>query len=126
MQGFLADSVCALSSYIYKVMAAIGNRVLTFSLVLFVLDTGAGPNLVRSSALPTSLRKRADKSRVIVNLQYASQHKLAMLGVVHLLGNVGDCTTLQPFVVVRNLAVQGFLGCTFIDYHVEEIRIRQQ
>lgn len=98
----------------------------TLSSVLSILNTGTGPNLVRLSVLPASLRKKVDYPRALVNLQSASKHKLAMLGVVLFLAKVGHYITGQLFVVMRNDAVEVILGCMYIDDHIEKLRIRPQ
>jgi len=59
---YLRDPVCSLSRYNYKVAAAIGENSSSLRTVLSVLDTGSGPNLVRASAVPQSLRSKIDRS----------------------------------------------------------------
>lgn len=125
-EEYLADPVCTLSRYNYKVAAALGCDNTSLTPVLSVLDTGAGPNLVRLSALPPPLRSQINSSRAIVNLQSASRHKITTLGVVTLTVRVGTYEARQPFAVVRNLAVEAILVCTYIDKHVEPLRVRRQ
>lgn len=119
---YARSQVCFLSSFNYKVEASIGPDIQTLRPVLTVLDTGAGPNLIRADLLPPAALEACDKDREVVNLSSASNHRLETLGVLHLTVKIGNFTARQPFVVVRQLGADALLGCTFIDKHVQQVR----
>lgn len=126
MTEYLADPALSLSKYNYKVEASIGPKFSCRTSRLTVFDTSAGPNLVRANVLPEEVLRNLDKSREIVNLTSASKHRLTTLGLVRLCVQVGAYVTMQTFIVVRELAADVILGCSFIDSHVEEIKIRKR
>ena len=125
MCDYMGESVCFLSPHNYKVEARIGVNSSAQHELLTVLDTGAGPNLIRAAVLPQRLLQSLD-SRGVVRLASASKHRLDVLGVTQLVVTVGSLVTRQPFVVVRNLGTDALLGCTFADKHIESIRCRKR
>ena len=126
VEDYRRDPVCALSARNYRLNVAIGASSTRFYRALSVLDTGAGPNVVRASCVPEEARKTIDKEREVVNLTSASRDPLKVLGIVHLHVKVGDYTCRQPFVVVEDLSAEVLLGTTFIDAHVEVIWVRRR
>ena len=100
---YQANPVCLLSPYNYKVEALIGRTRTLQSSYLTVLDTGAGPNLIRSDCLDTEALATVDTSPDIVNLASATKHRLDTLGIVTLTVTVAGFTSRQPFVVVKEL-----------------------
>ena len=120
-EQYRANPICQLSAYNYKVNAKVGSTRATQRYLLAVLDTGAGPNLIREGCCPRDALESLDDSREIVNLSSATNHRLDVLGITTLTVTLGDYTARVPFVVVRNLGADILLGCTFIDRHVEGI-----
>ncbi len=62
------SQVCFLSTHNYKVEASIGPHTRSLRPMLTVLDTGAGPNLVRADLLPQAVLASCDSSRDIVTV----------------------------------------------------------
>ncbi len=56
------------STHNYKAEASIGPDTRSLRPMLTVLDTGAGPNLVRADLLPRAVLASCDSGRNIVNL----------------------------------------------------------
>ena len=124
IEEYRRNPVCHLSGFNYKVDARIGMGKKDAQRLLSVLDTGAGPNLIRLKCCPEQALKALDTQREIVNLRSASNHSLETIGVVHLTVTVGSHSARTPFVVVRNLGADVLLGCTYIDQNVETIKPR--
>lgn len=120
-EEYLEDPVCTLRWYNYKVNASIGSSTQTLRRVLTVIDTGAGPNLIREGVCPPESLAAIDTSRPIANLASASRHRLDTLGVVILTVKVATKVARVPFIVVRNLGADALLGCTYQDAHVRSI-----
>ena len=125
MCDYMGECVCFLSPHKYKVEVRIGVNSSVQHELLTVLDTGAGPNLIRAAVLPQRLLQSLD-SRGVVRLASASKHRLDVLGVTQLVVTVGSLVTRQPFVVIRNLGTDALLGCTLADKHIESIRCRKR
>ena len=112
--------------YNYKIQACIGPSIDQVERCTTVLDTGAGPNLVKSSLLTTETLKTMKHDQQIVNLAGAGGHRLKPLGIVTLTVKVGSNITRQPFVVVDALGADAILGTTYIDEHIEFLWIRRR
>jgi hypothetical protein len=86
-----------------------------------ILDTGAGPNLVRAELLPQDwerYRVTSDPPREIVG---AGGRRLKQLCVVVLHVELGRLRVRCRFTVFPGLLAECILGCKFIDLHVTEI-----
>eukprot|EP00171_Calliarthron_tuberculosum_P021901 IDg21901t1 len=118
------DPVCHLSFFNYKLEALICPTKDTQRQHLTVLDTGAGPNLIRAALLPEDTLNKLDQSRETVNLSSASKHRLDVMGLVSLTVTVADLSIRQTFVVVRQLGADVILGCQFIDSAVDFLSVR--
>ena len=64
MCDYMGESVCFLSPHNYKVEARIGVNSSAQHELLTVLDTGAGPNLIRAAVLPQRLLQSLDSRGV--------------------------------------------------------------
>ena len=126
LSDYLADPVCYFSAYNYKVNASVGSSITSTEKVMAVLDTGAGPNLVRADLLPDHTLSTLYRKKRIVNLASASNHRLKTLGIAMLTVNIEGYICREPFVVVQALAADVILGATYIDRHGYDINIRQQ
>jgi len=123
---YLADPVCHLSLYNYKIAASIGKTVATVEKCVTVLDTGSGPNLIKSSLLTSDVLRDMDTTREIVNLRGAGGHRLKVRGLATLTVKIGNTVVRQPFIVVDALGADAILGTTFIDEHIEALWIRKR
>ncbi len=92
--------------------------------LLTVLDTCAGPNLIRADLLTPEVLASSDTKRPMANLASASNHHLDTMSIVKLTVEIASYAVLQPFVVVRQLGADSILACTYIDTHVEQVRPR--
>ena len=105
----------------FKVMVLLGTSRTLMHTVLAILDTGAGPNLVRESLLPKDWRDHAVKQNAYPHIRDANGRKLNVEGVVQLYLDVGGQNLGVRFLVCRNLAVKAILGCDFIRRYVQGI-----
>ena len=106
----------------YKVRAEVG---LTRNLMVAhptCVDTGAGPNCVRESAIPGDWRKyeRTDEPLLV---RTANGSQLNVIGVVDLFVRLGRDVVKAPFLVCSSLQVPVLLGTTFTNKHLRRIDI---
>ena len=85
-----------------------------------ILDTGAGPNCVKTSALPQGWEERARLTRNH-SLTAANGGTIPSRGMVTLYLRLGDLVARQQFLVVDNLPVPMIIGTRFQDKHVFSI-----
>eukprot|EP00171_Calliarthron_tuberculosum_P023775 IDg23775t1 len=114
--------ICLLSLFNYKISAKIGPGLSDLREILTIIDTGAGPNLIREDLLPPPVLKTIYIKREIVNLASASNNRIDVLSIVKLTTCIAEQVTRHPFVVARNLRVDAILGSQFIDTAVENIK----
>ncbi len=95
IEEYRRDPLCYLSSFKYKVEAAVGPTAAALQPLLTVLDTGARPNLTRADLLPPEILDELDSEREIVRLASASDHRLDVFGASQ--------TVREPFVVYDSL-----------------------
>lgn len=126
LADYRRDLICYLSQFNYKLEAQIGPTADSQQMRLTVLDTGAGPNLVRADILLQRLLTELDRSREIVNLASASKHRLDVLGITTLSVTVGTHTVRLPFIAVRKLGTYVILGCHYMDKAVDTIQVQQR
>ena len=87
---------------------------------LTVVDTGAGPNLVREAWLsPASLR--LVQTGKLPTMLSASNEALSVTGVLRLRVQIGQLSALVWFAVVERFTVDILLGTSYIDRHIERI-----
>jgi Retroviral aspartyl protease len=113
--------VCVLKSANYRVSIAAGLTTRVMTPIVAVLDTGAGPNLIRESVLPDGWEKyrvHTSWNRRIVD---ANGKALKFRGVVELALQLGELVVRTRLAVVSHLSVPCILGCDFIDRHVKAI-----
>ncbi len=120
------NPVCHLSQYSYKVNAMIGATREKQQQVLTVLDTGAGPNLIKASILPGGVLSSIDRDQEIVRLSSASNHPLDTVGIVTLTVIVGCKTCRQQFGRRPRLGADAILGCQYIDHEVKSLRVKKR
>jgi len=109
--------VLLFSLHNYGIVASLGLDKLSFRAFGVVVDTGAGPNLVRLNALaPDWLRQVVtSKEEEQVRLRDANNARLRTSGTITLWLQTGARIVPVPFLVVDDLSVPVILGCTFID-----------
>ena len=106
----------------FKVMTLMGTSKTLMHSVLAILDTGAGPNMVRESFLPKDWRRflvKTDSPYPVI--RDANNRQLKVEGVVVLFVDVGGVSFRVRFLVCKNLAVKAILGCAFIRRYVQGI-----
>jgi len=115
--------VLLFSLYNYLIVASLGLDKLSLVAVGVVVDTGAGPNLVRRSALaPDWLRQVVtSKEEKRVRLKDANNARLRTSGTVTLWLQTGARIVPVTFLVVDNLSVPIIMGCAFIDDNAHAI-----
>jgi hypothetical protein len=88
-----------------------------------VLNTGAGPNLIRQDILPIDCEYLGLAiPGVCWQIIDANGNVLSAIGSGRLSCQVGGLGILTDFTVVERLAVPLILGCDFIDNHILSIR----
>jgi Retroviral aspartyl protease len=85
--------------------------------VYAILDTGAGPNLVREDVLPEDWLKYRIAGDTTYQVIGASGNSLPQRGVVTLWVQLGQLREQVRSIVVKNLAAGCKLGCQLIDQH---------
>ena len=86
-----------------------------------VLDTGAGPNLVREDILPKDWDRWRVPNIPLPRITNASGKKILAKGVIVLYVQLGTTVHRVRFYVAPGLAVPCILGCNFINLHVKAI-----
>jgi gag-polyprotein putative aspartyl protease len=86
-----------------------------------ILDTGAGPNLVREAVLPEDWNWRRLTGEPECRIVGAGGRKLRQKVVIILHVQVGQPRLKTKFIVVEELAAECILGCQFINRHVQTI-----
>jgi len=115
--------VLLFSLHNYRIVASLGLEKLSLHPFGVVVDTGAGPILVRRDALaPEWLRQVVtSKEEEQVRLRDANNARLRTSGTVTLWLQTGARMVPVPFLVVDDLSILVILGCTFIDDNVHAI-----
>ena len=109
----------------YRVYASIGLSYSLMRRMLTILDTGAGPNLIREDELDGDLTDLV-KKKSTPELYDANKNPLEVTGTIDLTVQLGTRTLVAPFLVVPKLAVPALLCADFCDEHVETIRPRRR
>ena len=86
-----------------------------------ILDTGAGPNLVRSNLLPDDWERFRVHTTPSIPIVGAGGRRLRQKGTVTLFVELGKLRVKAQFLVVEGLATECILGCQFINRHVAAI-----
>lgn len=112
----------ALKSSHYLFSASFGLDHRAMRTLHAVLDTGAGPNLIRSDVLPIGCRQNLVTSAHLPRLGDANGRPLQLQGVVILRLRLGNSHFRVPFVVATRLAASMIIGTDFLDRNVRAIR----
>jgi hypothetical protein len=105
----------------YKVSATVGVTTAVATPVYAILDTGAGPNLVREDVLPEDWLRYRVAGDTTYQVIGANGKSLPQRGVVTLWVQLGRLRAQARFIVVKQLAAGCIVGCQFIDRHVKSI-----
>jgi len=80
-------------------------------------DTGGGPSIIRSDALPKGCEKQLHPRQHLPHVVGAKNIPISARGLITLRLGSGGFTTDVDFVVVQRLAVPVLLGTSFINRH---------
>jgi Retroviral aspartyl protease len=86
-----------------------------------MLDTGAGPNLIREKILPEDWERRRLSGTPAYKIIGAGGRPIRQRGVITMHMQLGTLRVQSRFVVVTSLAAECILGCQFINRHVRMI-----
>ena len=109
----------------YKVHAEIGFISTLMVRRVATLDTGAGPNVIRLSEVPTAAMARV-RHGPLPNVTDANRNPIRMRGVITLVVRLGRHMAKVDFIVAERLAVPVILGADYCDRFVEAIRPRKR
>jgi Retroviral aspartyl protease len=120
------EQVCLMASRNCKVSATVGVTTAVATPVYAILDTGAGPNLVREDVLPEDWLRYRMAGETTYQVTGANGRSLPQRGVVTLWVQLGRLRAQARFIVVKHLAAGCILGCQFIDRHVKRIHPKEK
>jgi Retroviral aspartyl protease len=86
-----------------------------------VLDTGAGPNLVREDILPKNWERWRVPNKPLHRITNARDKQILAKEVIVLYVQLSNTVHRVRFYVAPGLAVPCILGCNFINLHVKAI-----
>jgi RNase H-like domain found in reverse transcriptase/Reverse transcriptase (RNA-dependent DNA polymerase)/Integrase zinc binding domain/Chromo (CHRromatin Organisation MOdifier) domain/Integrase core domain len=110
----------------YKLCVSIGATANVLTPVRAVLDTGAGPNLIREDVLPKDWERLLIQDVALPRITNASGKRMPARGVIVLYVQVGGLLKRVRFFVTPGLAVPCILGCGFINLHVKTIHPKER
>ena len=105
----------------YKVTVLMGCNLIQMQTVDAVLDTGAGPNVIRESLLPHGWQRYAQRATNLPRIRDANNRRLNVEGILPMILDMGSQRFRASFLVCKDLAVPAILGCSFIQRFVEAI-----
>ena len=105
----------------YKVTVLMGCNLVRMQTVNAVLDTGAGPNLIRVPLLRKDWQRYAQRATELPRIRDASDKQLKVEGIIPMILDMGSQRLRASFLVCKDLAVPAILGCAFIRRFVEAI-----
>jgi len=109
----------------YIIPAALGFDEARMRLMTPTLDTGAGPSIIRSDALPKGWEKRLHPRPHLSHIVDANRNRISARGMITLRLRSGGFAVDVDFVVVQRLALLVLLGTNFINRHVEALYPRR-
>jgi hypothetical protein len=90
-----------------------------------VLDTGAGPNLVREDILPKDWERWRVPNIPLPRITNASSKQILAKSAIVLYVQLGTTVHRVRFNVAPGLAVPCILGCNFINLHFKAILLKE-
>jgi Retroviral aspartyl protease len=115
------ETIFPLKSRNYKVSAAVGVSTAVLYPVRAILDTGAGPNLIRANILPDDWERHRVLGEPTLIIVGAGGRRLRQKGTVTMIVELGRLQIKSRFFVTEGLAADCILGCLFINKHVTAI-----
>lgn len=107
------------SSKCYKVYTHLGERVCISHLFKAILQTSAGPNLLRKEVLPTGLAP--DMKKFHTSLRPTGETTFSVDGVICLCIDIGGKVVSVLFGVTPTLTARMILSKAFINEHIKLI-----
>jgi hypothetical protein len=111
----------ALATRNYKFSATVGVSATVLTPVSAMLDTGAGPNLIREKVLPEDWERYHIPGPPAFHIVGAGGRRLLQKGIITLTVQMGTIKVQARFIVVEGLAAECNLGCHLIDRQVQAI-----
>ena len=118
------DLIFVLTRRNYKVYTDIGSSTSTIRRILSILDTGAGPNFIRSDELNGI--EAVIRQGPLPDICDANNKPLQLLGTIKLPVRLGNFSSRIEFIVCKTLAAPAILGADFCDRFVSAIRPSQK
>jgi hypothetical protein len=115
------ETIFPLKSRNYKVSAAVGVSTSVLSPVRAIMDTGAGPNLVRASIPPDDWERYRVLGEPTLNIVGAGGRRLQQKGTVTMIVEIGRLQIKSRFLMIEGLAADCILGCLSINKQVTAI-----
>jgi Retroviral aspartyl protease len=115
------DVIFPVKSRNYKVSASVGVTTAVLSPVRAILDTGAGPNMIRATVLPEDWERYRVFGAPTLNIVGAGGRRLRQSGTTTLHVEIGGIKFRARFLVMETLAAECILGCQFSNRHVSAI-----
>jgi hypothetical protein len=115
------EAVCSLATHNYKISATVGVSATVLTPVSAILDTGAGPNLIREKVLPEDWERYRIPGPPEFYIVGAGGRRLLQKGNITFTVQVGTIKVQARFIVVEGLAAECILGCQFIGRQVQAI-----
>ena len=105
----------------HRVSAFISLNADVGSLLKMVVDTGAGPNVIKTSALPPGWSHKLQPIPHLIQAFDANGQPLRFQGIIPLYITIGRCRVKAMFFVCDGLNTDVILGTEFLDRHVKAI-----
>jgi hypothetical protein len=115
------EIVCSLATRNKKVSATVGVSATVLMPASAILDTGAGPNLIREKVLTEDWERYRIPGPPEFHIVGAGGRRLLRKGNITLTVQLGTIKVQARFIVVEGLAAECILGCHFIDRQVQAI-----
>jgi Retroviral aspartyl protease len=115
------EVVCSLATRDYKVSANVGVSATVLTPASAILDTGAGPNLIREKVLPEDWERYRIPGPPEFHIVGAGGRRILQKENITLTVQLGTIKVQTRFIVVEGLAAECILGCQFIDRQVQAI-----
>jgi hypothetical protein len=123
---FQVGEVCYLATRNDKVSATVGVSATVLTLVSAILDTGAGPNLIRETVLPQDWECYRIPGPPAFHIVDAGGRSLLQKGNITLNVQLGTIKVQERFIVVEGLEAECILGCQLIDRQVQAILSKEK
>ena len=120
------DLVCVLTATHYVVPCSAVPDMRNLRPFSAVLDTGSGPNCIRTGASFDGWERYLVRNETVPRLGDPNGRPLRLFGVALIRARLGNSLFHMPFVVANSLAVDVIIGTRFMNRHVDAIECRRQ